>query len=93
MKLLKTEQLAVTKQERLESKELGKEVGVEVVDVKKTTCRGLILHLKQRNDRQKAPNFKVGEGVGLNDPRDDKFFGGIIKEGVKKYFIMLPIIF
>ena len=66
---------------------------MEVVDVKKTTCRGLILHLKQRNDRQKATNFKVGEGVGLNDPRDDKFFGGIIKEGVKKYFIMLPIIF
>ena len=36
LKLLETERLAVTKQERLERQELGEEVAVEVVDVQKT---------------------------------------------------------
>ena len=81
LKLLEAERLAVTKQERLESRELGEEVAVEVVDVKKTKYGGLILQLKQRNDR-KAPNFKVGENVGLlDDPGEDSEpFGGIIKK-------------
>ena len=83
LKLLETERLAVTMQERLESKELGEEVDVEVVDVKKTSYGGLILKLKQRQNCKKAPNFKVGENVGLDDPKEDSEpFPGIIKESV-----------
>ena len=85
LKLLETERLAVTMQERLESKELGEEVDVEVVDVKKTSYGGLILKLKQRENCKKAPNFKVGENVGLDDPwEDSEPFPGIIKESVEK---------
>ena len=85
LKLLETERLAVTMQERLESKELGEEVDVEVVDVKKTSYGGLILKLKQRGHCKSAPNFKVGENVGLDDPQEDSEpFPGIIKESVKK---------
>ena len=50
LNLLETELLAVTKQERLQNQELGKEVDVEVVTVKNTKYRGAILQLKQRND-------------------------------------------
>ena len=82
LKLLETELLAVTKQERQEHAELGEEVGVEVVDIKKTKYGGLILQLKQRKERQKTPNFKVGENIGLlEDPGEySDPFGGIIKK-------------
>ena len=84
LKLLETEQLAVSKQERLESKVLGEKLEVEVYDIKKTSDRRLILHLKQRKNRKKAPNFKIGEAVSLDDPGFySEFVVGIIKEGVK----------
>ena len=81
LKLLETERLAVTMQERQESAELGKEVGVEVVDIEKTSYGGLLLKLRQRQNCKKAPNFKVGENVGLDyRGEDSEPFAGILKE-------------
>ena len=87
LKLLETERLAVTMQERQESAELGKEVGVEVVDIEKTSYGGLLLKLRQRQNCKKAPNFKVGENVGLDyRGEDSEPFAGILKESGKNRF-------
>ena len=82
LNLLNTERLAVTKQEKRELAELGNVVQVQVDEIQpQSRYGGLKLKLKQRNANVKAPNFKVGENVALDDGDEGSdLINGILKK-------------
>ena len=82
LNLLNTERLAVTKQEKRELAELGNVVQVQVDEIQpQPRYGGLKLKLKQRNAKVKAPNFKMGENVALDDGDEGSdLINGILKK-------------